>query len=254
MPKAAKAPPPPPSPTRKPLTAYYWFVEHARAPEGEAGPSSFRPTMKEVLGKWKALSEQERREWEEKALAEQKAFFGAAREKAAAELDGDDAADDDDDDGPRKGYSEEVDELATLELPISRVARLMKLNKDVLKTSKDAHFAMAKTTQFFAERCVKEAAAGTARQGRKTVYMRDLVASMKNNPNPEAMQVFVEEFEAPPPKEDAKKPKKKSAVKREAKATGKKRGRPSAKDGADEDGAGGAAAEDGEDSAAVVEQ
>ena len=47
MPKAAKAAPPPPSPTRKPLTAYYWFVEHARAPEGEAGPSSFRPTMKE---------------------------------------------------------------------------------------------------------------------------------------------------------------------------------------------------------------
>ena len=42
-------------------------------------------------------------------------------------------------------------------------------------------------------------------------------------------------------------------MKREAKATGKKRGRPSAKDGADEDAAGGAAAED-EDSAAVVEQ
>ena len=37
---------------------------------------------------------------------------------------GDDAADDDDDDGPRKGYLEEVNELATLELPISRVELL----------------------------------------------------------------------------------------------------------------------------------
>ena len=192
------------------------LVRGARARAGGRGivDSRYlpRPAMKERPRWWKALSEQEQRVGGElgrraegilqitshkAALPSWMATTRGRRRRRPAE------------DYNRMGA---VDEQATLELPISRVARARSVNKDVLKTSKDADFAMAKTTQFFAERCVKEAAAGTARQGRTGRCTCAVVPSMKNCINPEAMHVFVEKFQVPNP--DAKKPKKKSAVRR----------------------------------------
>ena len=58
-----------------------------------------------------------------------------------------------------------------------------------------------KATELFLESCAWEAHRVTTRQQRKTIQFSDIITSMKENPNPESMQVFVDEYQPPQPKE-----------------------------------------------------
>ena len=78
----------------------------------------------------------------------------------------------------------------------ARVTKIIKLNGDLIKISRDACFLTARVTELFLERVVADAASTTSTAGRKTVTLRDIVTSMRGHPNPEALQAFVG---APPP-------------------------------------------------------
>ena len=73
----------------------------------------------------------------------------------------------------------------------ARVTKIIKLNVDLLKISRDACFLTARVTELFLERAVVDAAGTTSKAGRKTVTLRDIVTSMRGHPNPEALQAFV---------------------------------------------------------------
>ena len=73
----------------------------------------------------------------------------------------------------------------------ARVTKIIKLNGDLLKVSRDACFLTARVTELFLERAVVDAAGTTSKAGRKTVTLRDIVTSMRGHPNPEALQAFV---------------------------------------------------------------
>ena len=73
----------------------------------------------------------------------------------------------------------------------ARVTKIIKLNGDLLKISRDACFLTARVTELFLERAVVDAAGTTSKAGRKTVTLRDIVTSMRGHPNPEALQAFV---------------------------------------------------------------
>ena len=110
------------------------------------------------------------------------------------------------------------------------MTKIIKLNNDLVKISRDACFLMARVTELFVERSVIEAAGTTARAGRKTVMLSDILASMRNSPNPEAMQAFVDEMMLPPPKHESKpkpKPKRAPSAKKRKDASGE--GAPAAK-------------------------
>ena len=71
------------------------------------------------------------------------------------------------------------------------MTKIIKLNGDLLKISRDACFLTARVTELFLERAVVEAAGEAARGGRKTVTLKDIITSMRNHPNPESLQAFV---------------------------------------------------------------
>lgn len=178
---------------------------------------------------WSGLPEQERREWETKAREEEKRQIEAIKERVEAGASGDvEEAEAGDEIAPED--EEEDKNLLALQLPFARVTKIIKLNNDLVKISRDACFLMARVTELFVERSVIEAAGTTARAGRKTVMLSDILASMRNSPNPEAMQAFVDEMMLPPPKDESKpkpKPKRAPSAKKRKDASGE--GAPAAK-------------------------
>lgn len=135
---------------------------------------------------------------------------------------GEDGAEDagaDDESGEGAALKRELRELSRIQFPYARVLKVMKLQDEVGNVNKLAGVVVNKALECFVERCVLEAASFTARKGRKTIYLKDVLGSMKAHANPEAMQHFVEEFQIPPPPaEPKKKPKKRAsgAKKKEA--------------------------------------
>ena len=76
-------------------------------------------------------------------------------------------------------------------MPMSRVTRVLRNNRDVGKIERGAIFLIAKATESFLERSVWDAARVTSRSNRKTIMLRDLITSMHEQANPESMQVFL---------------------------------------------------------------
>mmetsp|Transcript_41288 Transcript_41288/g.99194 ORF Transcript_41288/g.99194 Transcript_41288/m.99194 type:complete len:254 (+) Transcript_41288:53-814(+) len=182
----------------KRLTAFYIYMAAKREELKAAGRD--RPDIKEVARLWNLLPEQERREWDNRAREAEKLYIQELRDRpdgASAE-------------GEEAGVSQAGDEsdeeernLLALQLPFARVTKIIKLNGDLLKISRDACFLTARVTELFLERAVVDAAGTTSKAGRKTVTLRDIVTSMRGHPNPEALQAFVDELLLPPPKEEA---------------------------------------------------
>ena len=162
---------------------------------------------------WSGLPEQERREWENKAREEERRQIEAIKERVEAGASGEGVEEAEAGDEIVPEDDEEDKSLLALQLPFARVTKIIKLNNDLVKISRDACFLMARVTELFVERSVIEAAGTTARAGRKTVMLSDILASMRNSPNPEAMQAFVDELMLPPPKDESK-PKPKPKPKR----------------------------------------
>lgn len=194
----------------KRLTAFYIYMAAKREELKAAGRD--RPDIKEVARLWNLLPEQERREWDNKAREEEKRYIQELRDRPdGASAEGEEAA------GVSQAGDESDEEernLLALQLPFARVTKIIKLNGDLIKISRDACFLTARVTELFLERVVADAASTTSTAGRKTVTLRDIVASMRGHPNPEALQAFVDELLLPPPKEEAgaAKPKPKRAA------------------------------------------
>ena len=184
----------------------------------------FRPDIKEVARMWTALSEQERRDWDNKAREEERRQFQELKDRTESGG-GTSAEGEEVSVAAGGGDSDEEDRsLLALQLPFgapprrarethqsapecraclgsavnsvplppaARVTKIIKLNGDLLKISRDACFLTARVTELFLERAVVEAAGEAARGGRKTVTLKDIITSMRNHPNPESLQAFV---------------------------------------------------------------
>ena len=207
------------------LTPFYFFSDSKAAELREAGRQ--RVSTNEVMDYWRALTDAERKPFEEKAAEACAAYLEECTQKAMltaegeGDGDGEEEADEDDeeykaDEGGEDDDSGSGGELTPM-VPLSRVKRIMMLNTaDAPKNwGREPTFCVAKGVEFFLERCVWDAARVTGREGRKTISFRDLVTSMRQHPCPESLQYFVEEFQ---PKPDPPEPKAKQTGKRKSDA------------------------------------
>ena len=172
----------------------------------------------------------ERRRYDELAAEEQRRYLQECTDERVARMqsgadaddDGDNNADaDDGDEGEGPAVS---DELLALQLPIGRVTRVIRNNKDVGKVSREGAFCIAKaraptraawppdrlrsslpqlfprsdphatcatcqSAEAFLSRCVWDSARVTSRHSRKTLMLRDFMSALHEHPNPEAVQV-----------------------------------------------------------------
>jgi len=174
-----------------------------------------------VLQHWKALSEQERKEWEDKAAEEQKRYLQECIERASSDPSA--LADSGESEGESEGGDGEGadagDDVLTLRVPQARVTRILRCNKDIGKISRDACFLVGKATEDFLEQCVADASRVTARSGRKTIMMRDIITSMREAKNPDALQIFLDEFQ--PLREPKAVPSKKATASKKRAGAGK---------------------------------
>lgn len=135
------------------LTGLYQFMaakrEELLAQEGGTDPRSL--TMGEMLPLWKALPDNERREWEDKASEEQKRYLQECTERVAAGASASAAGDGDE---PSVSGLEDL----PVQLPLARVTKIIRLNKEVMKAGRDACYLITKATESFLERSTWEAA------------------------------------------------------------------------------------------------
>ena len=116
-------------------------------------------------------------EEESKAREEEKRQIEAIKERVEAGASGESVEEAEAGDEIAPEDDEEDKNLLALQLPFARVTKIVKLNNDLVKISRDACFLMARVTELFVERSVIEAAGTTARAGRKTVMLSDILAS-----------------------------------------------------------------------------
>jgi len=118
-------------------------------------------------------------------------------DEAEAEAD-DEEVEDEDEDGDEDGDSKKKDKKDTksssststtttrkprssaTQLPIARVRRIMKSDKDVKIISADALFLVTKSTEMFLEYLVKEAYKKTTHDSRKILSYKDLATTVKD--------------------------------------------------------------------------
>eukprot|EP00326_Haptolina_ericina_P039743 CAMPEP_0181232816 /NCGR_PEP_ID=MMETSP1096-20121128/35967_1 /TAXON_ID=156174 ORGANISM="Chrysochromulina ericina, Strain CCMP281" /NCGR_SAMPLE_ID=MMETSP1096 /ASSEMBLY_ACC=CAM_ASM_000453 /LENGTH=209 /DNA_ID=CAMNT_0023327201 /DNA_START=6 /DNA_END=635 /DNA_ORIENTATION=+ len=153
--------------------------------------------MTEIVQQWKALPEVERRDFEDRATEEQKRYLAACIKERQERCTADEAVEEEGDE-PTMG----AEELA-VQLPLARITKIIRLNNEIVKIGRDACFLVTKATEQFLERATWEAAKATTRAQRKTIFCRDVVASMSEHPNPESMQIFIEELQPKPPPDAA---------------------------------------------------
>ena len=214
------------------LTAFWLFSNSKREEVKAAGDRALE--VSEVMRMWRALSHGEQHAWEKRERVEQKRYFNEVRARALWDEahgrgdEGEDGGEEEDEEKEEEEEEEEVEEsgegaqlkrevreLARYKFPYQRVLKLMKLQDEVGNVNKLAGVVMNKALEGFVERCVLEAASFTARKGRKTIFLKDFLGSMKAHANPESMQHFVEEFQLPPPPPPTKaKPKKRAPAKK----------------------------------------
>ena len=182
------------------LTPFFFYYDAKGEELREAG--RMRVSTNEVIDYWNALSDAERKPFEEKAAQACAAYFEECKERA---LEGDDGEEDEeeDEDGGEGGDGGDGEsgpsEARNMFAPLSRIKRIIRLNSDVPTLGREATFAVTKSTETFLERCVWDAARVTSREKRKTIMFRDVVASMRQHPCPESMQFFVGMRSSHPP-------------------------------------------------------
>uniref|UniRef100_A0A7S4F5T9 HMG box domain-containing protein n=1 Tax=Chrysotila carterae TaxID=13221 RepID=A0A7S4F5T9_CHRCT len=185
------------------LTALYQFAA-AKREELRRDDSQAAFSFADAFSQWNALADADRKRWEQKATEAQERYLSECMKRSASAVEGDAEADGDgdaegdsdgegdDDAAAKRDPRDDADgEMLKLELPQSRVTKVVRCNKDVGKISRDANFLIAKAAEFFLERRVSETALETARQHRKIILLRDFIAALSLNKNPQALQVFI---------------------------------------------------------------
>ena len=103
---------------------------------------------------------------------------------------------------PAKAVEEEEEEVsADVQLPISRISKVIRTDKDVNKVGRDALFAIAKSTELFLESLALQSAAVVSKDRRKTIQYKDFMDGLQQHPKPASVQFVVDElsFDAPVP-------------------------------------------------------
>eukprot|EP00924_Labyrinthula_sp_SR-Ha-C_P001491 augustus_masked-scaffold_55-processed-gene-1.52-mRNA-1 protein AED:1.00 eAED:1.00 QI:0/-1/0/0/-1/1/1/0/225 len=119
---------------RLPQTGYFVFAEEKRKTLMEDFPGEKVGVIAKKLGKlWKNLSDDEKESY--KRVAQKNKLLNANRSST----------------NKRNASNKEV------ELPVGKIRKIIKLDEEVEKVSKDAILAIAKSTEFFLEELGKEA-------------------------------------------------------------------------------------------------
>lgn len=77
-------------------------------------------------------------------------------------------------------------ELASIDLvlPISRVSKVIRSDKDVNKVNREALFAIARCTEIFVGALAEQSAAAVSRDFRKIIQYKDLTDVLSEQPTP----------------------------------------------------------------------
>ncbi|KAJ1617911.1 histone-like transcription factor (CBF/NF-Y) and archaeal histone-domain-containing protein [Pavlovales sp. CCMP2436] len=92
--------------------------------------------------------------------------------------------------------SEDDDEdvSTAVALPIYRVGKIIRADKDVNKIQRDALFAIAKCTELFVETIARQAAEVVKKGQRKTMQYQDFTDAVEACPNQAALQFLHDEL------------------------------------------------------------
>jgi histone H3/H4 len=148
-------------------SAYFAFSEVMRSTvkedlvaEAESGKISVAEVAKEIGRRWKALAEEERQQYKDRAAESAKAFA----EAAAAANEGDEAADEHPAPAAKKPAL----------LPLSIVKKVMVLDKDVSRVSSEGVWLMARAAECFLEMLTERCATAALSRKRRTIKMDEL--------------------------------------------------------------------------------
>ena len=102
---------------------------------------------------------------------------------------------------PPVEVEEEEEVSADVQLPISRISKVIRTDKDVNKVGRDALFAIAKSTELFLESLALQSAAVVNKDRRKTIQYKDFMDGLQQHPKPASVQFVIDElsFDAPVP-------------------------------------------------------
>uniref|UniRef100_A0A7S4BRL9 HMG box domain-containing protein n=1 Tax=Chrysotila carterae TaxID=13221 RepID=A0A7S4BRL9_CHRCT len=141
------------------LTALYQFAA-AKREELRRDDSQAAFSFADAFSQWNALADADRKRWEQKATEAQERYLSECMKRSASAVEGDAEADGDgdaegdsdgegdDDAAAKRDPRDDADgEMLKLELPQSRVTKVVRCNKDVGKISRDANFLIAKAAE-----------------------------------------------------------------------------------------------------------
>ena len=203
------------------LTAFALFHEAKKA-ELE-GNGRKLPTV-EVAEYWRALSEEERNTWNEKAASAQEVYMQECtkRFQEAGEDNEDDGEDGDDGDGDGEN-AEEDDETSgfdgPMRFPKGRVKKIalagLSDNPTVGKVGSEATFVFGKAAELFVEHLAWSTSRVMSRDTKKTMTVNHMTSAMRMSSAPETYQYFLEELQPKPEPPPEPPPAKKKAPPKE---------------------------------------
>jgi len=130
---------------------------------------------------WKEKKMAEERDHKDEEMRDEEDQDEEEEKGDQEEKDDKDKEDKEDKDGKEKSEqkSGKKEKGTQLQLPLARVKRIMKLDKDVKLISSDAAFLIAKSAELFLDYLVKHASVKTRAEKRKILHYKDLSAIAK---------------------------------------------------------------------------
>ena len=201
------------------LTALALFTEAKKA-EIE-GNGRKLPTV-EAIEAFRALSEEDRNTWSEKAASAQEAYLQESTKRflEAGADDEDEGEDGEDGDGDGDDAEEDTETSGfegPLRIAVSKVKKLAEKGLSdtltVSRVSKEANFAFGKAAELFVEHLAWSTLRVMSRDTRKTMTLSHVTSAMRMSSAPEAFQYFLEELQPAPPEPPPPPPPKKRAPK-----------------------------------------
>ena len=201
------------------LTALALFTEAKKA-EIE-GNGRKLPTV-EVIEAFRALSEEDRNTWSEKAASAQEAYLQESTKRflEAGADDEDEGEDGEDGDGDGDDAEEDTETSGfegPLRIAVSKVKKIAEKGLSdtltVSRVSKEANFAFGKAAELFVEHLAWSTLRVMSRDTRKVMTLSHVTSAMRMSSVPEAFQYFLEELQPAPPEPPPPPPPKKRAPK-----------------------------------------
>ena len=177
-----------PAPPKKPLTAYFMYMQQERANivNSLAGNPSIGEVTKAVGAKWRGLSPEEKNMWSEKAAEEKARYkkeFAAYTKKYGMGT------------NSTAGSKPSITlaHLAMLDtvIPLTRVKKLIKKDPDVKNISREALHLLTKCADMFTLEMSQLSHKHAARGKHKNMTYDDIVATVRKN---EKLSFLLQDF------------------------------------------------------------